>query len=442
MSEQSAHKGFLEARLRPSGLLPVRRPPRASRRLLLATGAALALGTLVRRPGEIQAGPLACGVPPREPAPFAPPDPASRWTATPGPTVTTVTRSADANRYQYRVDNRGETIRGMGYNPPAVELRPGDRRQRLERDLSLMVAAGVNTLIGWNPAVIDGLTLDVAQQVGLGMAVPFDVDFTLDVRDSGIRQAFIASVLGWVEQYRDHPAVRMWAIGNEVLQRSVPPVWCSTPPSESQGAWADAWASLLVEVADLVHAHDPYHPVLYREAEDSYAPWLARALAARPGEREWLVYGVNAYTPRLAEILDGWPDRGFATSLFVSEYAPSLDAPRVERAQQFRELWGIIRARDTHVLGGAVYVWSTDGPEEVDRAFGLVDAVGEPVDDALETIAALYHQDARNGSALDDRSRMDDSRTAWRAVAATPGSRTRPAHDRVNGRSRPGTVLP
>jgi hypothetical protein len=257
-----------------------------------------------------------------------------------------------------------------------------------------MAVAGVNTLVGWNPATIDGLALDVAYQVGLGVTLPFDVDFTQDVRDSSVRRVFIGAVLGWVEQYREHPALRMWAVGNEVLQRSIPPVWCSSGPSASQSAWADAWSTLLVEVADLIHARDPWHPVLYREAEDSYAPWLARALEAAPASRPWLVYGVNAYTPRLAEILDSWPERGIPTSLFVSEYAP-LNAPHGERAEQFREIWGTIRARPGHVLGGAVYVWSTDGPEEVDKAFGLVGEDGVPVDDALDAISVLYHHDAR-----------------------------------------------
>jgi beta-galactosidase/beta-glucuronidase len=287
----------------------------------------------------------------------------------------------------------------MGYNPPETSPSPDARRTRLERDLGLMAVSGVNTLIGWNPVAIDALTLDVAHQVGLGVALPFDVDFTLDVRDASVRRAFSRTVLAWVEQYRLHPAVRFWAVGNEVLQRSVPPAWCGTAPSPSQAAWADAWSSLLVEVADAIHALDRHHPVLYREAEDSYAPWLARALAANPADRPWLVYGVNAYTPRLAEILDSWPERGIPTPLLVSEFAP-LNAPHGERADRFREIWGVIQARSSFVLGGAVYVWSTDGPEEVDRAFGLVDASGTPVDDALDTISTLYHADARSGPTL------------------------------------------
>ena len=405
-------------------------PGSPRRRLLLKSGAALALTSVFSRAGAGLAAPLACGEPPREPHPFAPPDLSVAWTSTPTRSITSITRANDT--YRYDVDGQLQTIRGMGYNPPELYPSAGDRRARLERDLGLMATAGVNTLIGWNPATIDGLTLDIAHQVGLGVALPFDVDFTLDVTDPAVRQGFSAAVLTWVERYRQHPAVRMWAVGNEVLQRSVPPVWCGTAPSSSQSAWADAWSSLLVQVADQIHARDPDHPVLYREAEDSYAPWLARALAANPADRPWLVYGVNAYTPRLAEILDGWPERGIPTSLLVSEYAP-LNAPHGERADRFREIWGTIRARPAFVLGGAVYVWSTDGPEEVDRTFGLVDASGSPVDDALDTISTLYHADAQAGSILENGSQVHDRWTTRRDVAAAPGDRPGSGGDRDDG---------
>jgi hypothetical protein len=329
----------------------------------------------------------------------------------------------------------------MGYNPPIGGLAPDARRLRLERDLGQMAAAGVNTLIAWNPAVVDGLALDVAQQVGIGVALPFDVDYTLDVTDAAIRRAFTQAVLTWVDQYQDHPALRMWAIGNEVLQRSVPPAWCSTAPTANQAAWASAWATLLVDVADEVHDRDAGHPVLYREAEDAYAPWLAAALAARPADRPWLVYGVNAYTPRLTEILAGWHDRAIPTALLVSEFAP-LDAPRGERADRFRTIWQSIREAPPYVLGGAAYVWSTDGPEAVDRAFGLVDESGEPVDDALDAIAELYHADAEPGPTqtsaptrviLKNGARNDDVRTARRAVAAASAGLRRTGGGHVDG---------
>lgn len=337
------------------------------------------------------AAPAACSVPPREPLPFAAPDPQTVWSAPSGALATQI-RGTDA-RYRYSVGGQPEIIRGMGYNPRLDGLSPDDRRVRLAQDMLLMATANVNTLIGWNPAVLDGLALDVAWQAGLGVALPFDVDFTADVRSPSVRAEFLAAIQVWVQQYQQHPALRMWAVGNEVLQRAVPPSWCSTPPTAEQASWADTWSGLLVEAADLIHMLDPQHPVLYREAEDAYSPWLARALGERPADRPWLVYGVNAYTSRLPEILASWLDRGIPTSLLVSEYAP-LNAPRGGRASGLREQWAAIRVYGDYVLGGAVYVWSTDGPEAVDQQFGLVDASGRPVDNALETVAELYRADA------------------------------------------------
>jgi hypothetical protein len=373
---------------------------RSRRRLLLAAGAATALSALIGRANRVAAqpaanGPAACGSPPAEPAPFALPDPRVRWTADASPTAVKIVRQGDG--FDYLVDGQPETIRGIGYNPPVDGLSYDQRRARLDRDLGLMHTVGVNTLIGWNPAAVDGLTLDVAHAHDLGVALPFDVDFAADYRTPAVRDAFRDSVMGWVEQYRRHPAVRIWAIGNEVFQRSVPPAWCTTRPTDEAAARADAWASLLVEVADLVHAADPLHPVMYRDAEDAYVGWIGRALQEQPADRPWLIYGTNAYTPRLGEILDGWPSKGWSTSLLVSEFAP-LDAPRGHRASLLREQWSTIQARTSFVLGGAVYVWSTDGPEVVDRAFGLVDETARPVDDALDAIADLYQADALEGA--------------------------------------------
>jgi hypothetical protein len=357
----------------------------------MLAGAAVALGTMLGQPTRAVAAPAGCGVPPREPVPFGLPDPASRWSAAPGPVVTNV--RVQVNGYTYEVAGWPESIRGMGYSPPVAGLTGEQRRARYQQDFGLMAAAGVNTLIGWDPAAFDGLMLDVAHDAGLGVALPFDVDFTQDVRDPATRATFMSAVLRWVDQYREHPALRIWAVGNEVLQRSVPPSWCSTAPSVEQDAWAAAWGDLLVQLADAIHDRDPYHPVLYREAEDAYTPWLAEALAARPAERPWLIYGINAYTPRLAEILGNWPAHHIPSPLLVSELAP-LNAPFGARADAFREIWAVVRSFPAYVLGGSVYVWSTDGPEDVDRQFGLVDAFGTPVDDALATIADLFRADA------------------------------------------------
>lgn len=184
-------------------------------RALTGAGAALGMAGVCGGPGgssawggSAWASPVACAFPPREPHPFASPDPAVSWSAPPGPTFTSV--NGGSGQFVYTVGGSPEIIRGMGYNPPiSAGLTVAARRLRLEQDLQLMAAAHVNTLIGWNPAAIDGLTLDVAWQAGLGVTLPFDVDFTAGIRDASIRRAFTDAVLAWVEQYRAHPAVRM-----------------------------------------------------------------------------------------------------------------------------------------------------------------------------------------------------------------------------------------
>src|SRR5437870_3768425 len=62
----------------------------------------------------------------------------------------------------------------------------------------------------------------------------------------------------------------MWGIGNEVtLEMS----------DEERRAFADFY----VDVFELVRALDPSRPVVLREAEDVFAPYLAEAFARRQG---------------------------------------------------------------------------------------------------------------------------------------------------------------
>jgi beta-galactosidase/beta-glucuronidase len=332
---------------------------------------------------------LACGPASPWPPPFGFPD----LTMTAGPSITggrSVTIDHDASGFVYRVNGQAEFVRGMGYNPGHASLLTSQRRMLLERDFEAMRNIGVNTVFGWDPAAFDGLTLDAAEEYGLGVAVPYDVDFSADLADPVVRAAARHDVLALVERYRQHPALRMWAIGNELLQRTVPPAWC--PPDsfdEASVTKARTLAGFIVETADAVHALDPDHPVIYRESEDAYTGWLSDALREHPAPRPWLIYGVNAYTQRLGEIIDNLPGRGIDGPVLVSEFAP-WDAEPGARAAGLRDLWAQIKEREHRLIGAAVYVWYTDGPEAVDQRLGLMDALGRPIDDAVDTIAELF----------------------------------------------------
>jgi hypothetical protein len=45
------------------------------------------------------------------------------------------------------------------------------------------------------------------------------------------------------------------------------------------------------------------------------------------------------------------------------------------------------------VLRGLAYTWATNGPEDLDRVFGLVDPQAVPTDGALAALSASYLSD-------------------------------------------------
>jgi hypothetical protein len=301
---------------------------------------------------------------------------------------------AGPNGFQYVVNGIPQVIHGMGVNTQYhALLSPADRQARLDADLSEMHDMGVNTLVGWDPAEFDDVLLNTAQRHGIGVVLPFDLDPNADYLDPSVRAALTQQVLAWVASYRAYPAVRMWGLGNEVLHKIVHPAWVG-PQDPHQAAEARAFSDWLIETADAIHAADPNHPVTYRDAEDAFVGWISRALERSPaGRQTWFVYGTNCYQDYLDKIVDNWPDQGTGVALWVSEFAPGgLAIP--DRPAGFTEMWGYVRKHPDWVLGGAVYAWTRNGPEEIDRNLGLTDD-GKPADGhSLDAIANDFRNDA------------------------------------------------
>jgi hypothetical protein len=143
-------------------------------------------------------------------------------------------------------------------------------------------------------------------------------------------------------------------------------------------------------LVDRIHELDPTHPVLYRDAEDVYLGQLKSAFEATGVARQWLVYGANVYSlSRLQAIIGQWPAQWIGGPLVISEYAPT-GAGRADRPIGYQQNWSVIRSRPDIVLGGLAYTWATNGPEELDRVFGLVDSNGVPTDGSLAALSAAF----------------------------------------------------
>jgi hypothetical protein len=253
----------------------------------------------------------------------------------------------------------------------------------------------------------------------------------------------------------------MWGVGNEVTLEM----------SDDQRR---AFAEFYVDVFDLVRALDLTRPVILREAEDVFAPYLAEAFARRQGivldptatppappeeeaeaaptepsgqeaavtpsepsgqelatptprpvivAPEGFVYGVNFYTDRIGPALTDWvANTGLDAPLLVSEYAPA-GMSRSQRPAGLAHMYGLIRSAGPRVVGSAPYTWTTAGPEAVDAYFGLVDAEGRAVDATAAELARMYGVPAPmwtlgTGTAQEQASGTDLPRLLGEAVQA------------------------
>jgi hypothetical protein len=305
-----------------------------------------------------------------------------------GPSVVTLERSGD--RFSLRVNGAPTVVKGIGYNPWYAELDLAQRRDLYDRDFSQISATGANMLEGWFEQQFDEVTLDAAQTHGLGVIMPFELNQDYDYGDPAVQARFLDQLSAWVVRYRAHPAVRMWAPGNEVLHRLIYPTLVRGAVDPDVELRADDYAAFYVRIIDRVHELDPDHPVLYRDAEDGYVGRLATALKRDGKPRPWLIYGANSYTPRIEQIVRNWSAETLGAPIIFSEFAPSgLSAQ--DRPHRFQWFWKVIRSRPSMVLGGVVYTWSKAGPEDLDRVFGLTDEAGQPVDDSVAAISRMFH---------------------------------------------------
>ncbi|MSQ15667.1 MAG: hypothetical protein EXR50_07385 [Dehalococcoidia bacterium] len=293
------------------------------------------------------------------------------------PSVVTV--SADSSGFSYYVNGVQTQVRGVGYNLASVGGVRLSKAARYERDFASISSLGFNTIIGWNQEQFDELLLEKAAQYQLGVVLPFELDPKWNYQDPQIRRQLMDKIRIWVERYKFSPAIRMWGLGNEVIHG----IGISQPQKTK------AFASFLLEAADYVHVLDPSHPVIYRDAEDVYMDPIAKALEADRLSRPWFVYGMNFFTYRIDQALRNGPASRMKQPLLISELGPAGLRP-ADRARGYLIQWNMLRNHSQQVLGGSIYVWTTEGPEPLDRSFGLTDANGVPTDGSLFALADVF----------------------------------------------------
>ena len=216
------------------------------------------------------------------------------------PSVVTTVKEPDGS-YKYLVNGQEQLFIGMGYDPIYRHLPQDQRAANYHRDFQMLSEAGVNTITGWDADKgyeqdkFDELTLDVANMYGIGVVMPLNLPPEGDYNDREFVEGLKAEARSKVWHYKDHPALRMWGVGNEVYWEMDPEMY-------------PAFSQAYLEIADLFHQLDPNHPVIYREAEDVFMPLIGDSLRDSGDMRPWLLFGMNVYNKDLGEILSHWPD--------------------------------------------------------------------------------------------------------------------------------------
>ncbi len=217
-----------------------------------------------------------------------------------------------------------------------------------------LVACGGNSIRTWSP---DKSTLDKAQSLGLTVCL-------------GISGSDITSAQQSVTAYKDHPALLMWGLGNE-MESSV---------TDQVALWQK-----LNSIALMVKSMDPNHPCITAVADiggtklqnlAQYAPALDAV-------------GINTYNG-LSTLKTRVTQTGWTKPYFVTEFGPvgwwecpktpwglPLEQTSSEKESTYVANYQKSIAGNDQCLGGYVFLWGNK-MEKTHTWFGMFLADGSP----------------------------------------------------------------
>ncbi len=306
-------------------------------------------------------------------------------------------------KFALMVNGQRTLVKGMNYNVNYTALPDPVKRRRHRRDFRIMRDAGVNAVIGWG--VYDEATLEVAQEFGIGVFMPFELDAKGAYENLRYREQIRHDFQRFVKRFRHLPALWGWNPGGDELLHRMETEHHRTP--DALRAASDS----LLELSASAYALDPLHVSIVKEPRDGYVPYIeesirqARLQSQHPDPTTFFIFAVNTY---------GKPD-GIATVLrstqqhvegrvgipiVVGEFAP-FGLSRADRPSHYVTIWNVVQ--EISSLGGFAYVYGPDQPNPhapnpydplrlLVNEFSLVDIDGKPVDGALDALAARWRQ--------------------------------------------------
>jgi len=221
------------------------------------------------------------------------------------------------------------------------------------QDPALLALSGGNSTRTWGIGDDTAALLDAAHEAGLTVALGIWLGHkrhAFDYSDPGQVAAQLEAARDAVRTYRDHPAVLLWGVGNEMEgfeEGDDPRIW-----------------SAVCEVAEAVKALDPNHPVMTVTADIG-----GGRVAAVSGCEAIDIHGVNSYGGALS-LPDRYAEAGGQKPLIITEYGPAgtweipftdYGAPpeltSTQKAEVYARIWQEAIAARPSVLGGYAFLW-------------------------------------------------------------------------------------
>jgi cellulose synthase/poly-beta-1,6-N-acetylglucosamine synthase-like glycosyltransferase len=294
-------------------------------------------------------------------------------------------------QFQLTVKGKPIYITGVAYNT-AHDWRDGNMpltRRQVEKDFSKIRDMGANCIRRYGLGIYDRNVLNIADEYNLNVLYGFWFDPKIDYyMDSSKVETYFEEVEEKVLQYKDHPAVIAWSLGNEswglLKHRYAKPYLVKVRQS---------YVQLIERLAERIHELDPTRPVFTCIEHEEYQ--LAGELVAFHDNAPSVdVIGINSYYREQISNLNhvAWQFDSLRPYL-VSEFGPAgywdpkynksynhsvIEQTDAEKASWYKEQWTrYVNGYRGYNVGGFAYCWH-DRMEGSYTWFGLTDFKGRP----------------------------------------------------------------
>ena len=268
-----------------------------------------------------------------------------------------------ASGRQLLVNSDPFTVKGVVYTPVPVGADPetappygyGDYYTSAyssiyNRDLPLLSAMGANTIrvLGWDNLADHTDFLDAAYAYGIKVIPGFWVNAGQDISQESVRDQIASDFRDMVSVHKDHPAILMWAIGNDLNAGTM------------YGGDLANVLNLTNGMSTEAHAEDTNHPVTTPLADEDLIDFIMYNDATSNID----IWGANVYRGNTFGTLFTDYEAYSGKPLIITGYGADAYDSMTEMESESGQsdyaaaLWGEIEANADVCTGGTIMEYS------------------------------------------------------------------------------------